>query len=75
MYLELLPRETLSKSTWTEAPSTINPGRSDFGGIMRNNMGNWLLRFSGFLGIATSSQVELHAIYNGLCLAMDQGFK
>ncbi|CAJ2671539.1 unnamed protein product [Trifolium pratense] len=37
-------------------------------------MGNWLLGFSGFIGIATSLQAELHAIYNGLCLAMDRGF-
>ncbi|PNX89071.1 ribonuclease H, partial [Trifolium pratense] len=44
--------------------SLNNPGRADFGGIMRNSRGNWLLGFSGFIGIATSLQAELHAIYN-----------
>jgi hypothetical protein len=37
-------------------------------------MFNWLLGFSSFIGIASSLQAELHSIYNGLRLTMDQGF-
>jgi len=52
-----------------------NPGRSDFGGILRKNNGDWLLGFFDFIEISTSLCVELHAIANGLKIAQAKGFK
>ncbi|GAU24906.1 hypothetical protein TSUD_116310 [Trifolium subterraneum] len=58
-----------------DGSSFNNPGRSDFGGILRDSNENWLLGFSGFIGISTSLCVELQAILNGLKIAQAEGFR
>ncbi|PNX73497.1 ribonuclease H [Trifolium pratense] len=58
-----------------DGSSFNNPGRSGFGGVLRDSNGNWLLGFSGFIGISTSLCAELHAILNGLKIAQAEGFR
>ncbi|PNX89138.1 ribonuclease H, partial [Trifolium pratense] len=58
-----------------DGSSFNNPGRSGFGSILRECNGNWLLGFSGFIGISTSLCAELHAILNGLKIAQVEGFR
>ena len=46
-----------------------NPGRAGFGGLIRNDDGQWVKGFSGFVGIATNLHAELLALFHGLKLA------
>ncbi|PNX83362.1 ribonuclease H [Trifolium pratense] len=46
-----------------------NPGRAGFGGLIRNGGGEWIVRFSGFLGIANNTLAELMTLYHGLKIA------
>lgn len=52
-----------------------NPGRSGYGGLLRNANGEWLLGFSGFCGVTTNTTSELFAIYVGLSLAWRNGYR
>ncbi|XP_019447242.1 PREDICTED: uncharacterized protein LOC109350462 [Lupinus angustifolius] len=52
-----------------------NLGRSRFGGLIRNNAGEWISSFTGFYGFSTNLHVELLAIFHGLKLVWDSGFK
>jgi len=56
-----------------DGSSLSNPGRSSFGGLIRNNNGDWLLGFSGFCGITSCLAAELYAIFHGLRIAYDAG--
>lgn len=49
-----------------------NPGRSGFGGLIRNDRGEWL---AGFCGISTNLHAELLAIVFGLNLAWNSGYR
>lgn len=53
--------------------SFVNPGKSGFGGLFRNNHGEWLLGFAGCCGFSTIMHAEL-AIYHGLTLAQAAGY-
>lgn len=52
-----------------------NPGNAGFGGLIRNNFGEWITGFSGSCGISTSMNAELLAIADGLKLAWYEGFR
>jgi ribonuclease HI len=52
-----------------------NPGNAGFGGLLRNNRGNWIHGFSGSCGRATNLLAELSAIWKGLQLAWDLGYR
>lgn len=52
-----------------------NPGQSGFGGVIRDSTGTWHLGFSGSCGYTTNLNAELHAIYHGLRLAWNNGFR
>lgn len=52
-----------------------NPGRSGFGGIIRNSLGEWVSGFSGFCGISTNLTAELLAIYHSLDIAWKTSYK
>lgn len=56
-----------------DGSSLSNPGRSDFGGLIRNNNGDWLLGFSEFCGITSCLAAELYVIFHGLRVAYDAG--
>jgi len=56
-----------------DGSSLSNPGRSGFGGLIRNNNGDWLLGFSGFCSITSCLAAELYAIFHGLRIAYDAG--
>ena len=58
-----------------DGSSLSNPGRSGFGGLIRNNNGDWLLGFSGFCDITSCLAAELYAIFHGLRIAYDAGHK
>ncbi|GAU37012.1 hypothetical protein TSUD_150480 [Trifolium subterraneum] len=51
-----------------------NPGRSGYGGIIRNDIGGCLYGFSGFCGITTNLKAELLAIVHGLSLTWSKGY-
>lgn len=52
-----------------------NPGRSGYGGLIRNNSGGWLIGFSGSCGYSTNLNAELQAILYGLDLAWNEGYR
>lgn len=58
-----------------DGSSLGNPGRSGFGGILRDMNGEWVSGFSGFCGYTTNINAELLAIYHGLRVAWDMGFR
>ncbi|MCH88087.1 ribonuclease H protein [Trifolium medium] len=58
-----------------DGSSLSNTGRSGFGGLMRNNNGEWLLGFFGFSFITTCLAAELYLILHGLHMAYDVGHK
>jgi hypothetical protein len=51
-----------------------SPKRSSLSSISRNNNGNWLLEFSGFIGIFTFLCVKLDVILNSFKIAQAKGF-
>lgn len=72
--------------TWSSPPpdfvkinvdgsSLGNPGRSGFGGVIRNSHGEWIMGFSGFCGVTTNINSELMAIQVGLKLAWDKDYR
>jgi ribonuclease HI len=58
-----------------DGSSLGNPGPSGFGGVLRQDNGNWIFGFAGTVGISTILHVELLAIYHGLKVAWDQGYR
>lgn len=52
-----------------------NPGRARFSGFLRNNCGDWITGFFGFCGLASNLYVELLAIFTGLHVAWNAGFR
>ncbi|EOY04279.1 Non-LTR retroelement reverse transcriptase-like [Theobroma cacao] len=51
------------------------PGMAAAGGVIRYEVGNWLLGFNYKIGISCSLQAELWALYWGLTLCWDKGFR
>ncbi|XP_028767839.1 uncharacterized protein LOC114725488 [Neltuma alba] len=45
------------------------------GGVVRDHMGNWVVGFSHYLATSSAQEAEEWAIYRGLQLAWDCGFK
>jgi len=74
MLLNLSLIKTLSKVTrqvrWNSLPRRYikinvdvgNPGNADFGGLLRNDRGNWIQGFFGSCGRASNLLTELSAI-------------
>lgn len=58
-----------------DGSSIGNPGRSGYGGLLRNTHGEWLLGFSGSCGLTTNITAELFAIAAGLNLAWQYGYR
>jgi len=52
-----------------------NPGNAGFGGLLRNDIGVLLHGFSGSCGRASNLLAELSAIWRGLYLAWDLGYR
>ncbi|KAL5171611.1 putative ribonuclease H protein [Glycine soja] len=57
----------------TDGSAFGNLGQAGFGGIIRDNLGNWHTGFMGSCGFTTSVHAELLAIYHGLKIARDIG--
>ncbi|EOY16798.1 Uncharacterized protein TCM_035679 [Theobroma cacao] len=51
------------------------PEMATVGGVITDEVGNWLLGFNYKIGISCSLQVELWALYWGLTLCWDKGFR
>lgn len=58
-----------------DGSSLGNHGPAGFGGLIRNNAGEWICGFSGSCGYADNLTAEVHAIKHGVELAWDKGFK
>lgn len=43
-----------------------NPGRTGFGGLLREDDGTWIAGFIGYVGFSTNVHAELMAILYGL---------
>ncbi|GMP59729.1 hypothetical protein CsSME_00022890 [Camellia sinensis var. sinensis] len=52
-----------------------DPGEGGFGGLIRDERGMWLVGYYGKLGVCTSLEAELWAIYRGLAIAFEKGYK
>ncbi|XP_014629713.1 uncharacterized protein [Glycine max] len=52
-----------------------NTGKAGFSGILCDNLGQWLSSFSGSCDFATSLNAELHALFHGLSLTWNSGYK
>ena len=50
-----------------------NPGRTGLGGLVRTEDGNWVVLFSGYIGMSTNLHGELLALWHGLQVAWDMG--
>ncbi|KAK7268687.1 hypothetical protein RIF29_21393 [Crotalaria pallida] len=50
-----------------------NPGPAGFGGLLRDDLGKWLLGFSGHIGISYNLHAEIEAIRNRLEVAWNYG--
>jgi ribonuclease HI len=52
-----------------------NPGVAGAGGVIRDHLGAWIGGFARNIGICSSVNAELWAVYVGLQLAWDRGFR
>ena len=52
-----------------------NPGSAGCGGMFRDPLGKWLVGFSVNLGVCTSVKAEMMALWHGLKIARDKGFR
>ncbi|KAL0345186.1 UNVERIFIED_CONTAM: hypothetical protein Sradi_4349900 [Sesamum radiatum] len=52
-----------------DGSSLGNPGKSGYGGIIRDEAGNIIVAFSGYIGNATNNVAECWALRNGLDVA------
>lgn len=50
-----------------------NPRCTNFGGLIRNNNGSWLVGLFGYVGVESNFLLKLLAIKFGLQLAWDKG--
>lgn len=66
------PPENIYKIN-VDGSSIGNPGKSGFGGLIRNMLGEWLCGYSGFCGVTSCLNAELLAIFYGLSLAWSRG--
>jgi len=53
--------------------SCLCDGRAGAGGLIRIGDGNWVTRFSGFMGIANNTYAELMTLFFGVKLANNMG--
>lgn len=58
-----------------DGSSRGNPRPADFGGLVRNDMGGFIVGFSGSVGFYEILQAELLAIFHGLQISWERGFK
>ncbi|KAF7823154.1 putative WRKY transcription factor 31 [Senna tora] len=59
----------------TDGACSGNPGPFAIGGIIRNQLGNWISGYSGYVGTGTALKAELWAISSGIKLASNLGCK
>ncbi|KAG5249134.1 non-LTR retroelement reverse transcriptase [Salix suchowensis] len=52
-----------------------NPGEAGAGGVLRDGMGSWIAGFARNNGICSSVTAELWAVYIGLQLTWDRGYR
>lgn len=59
----------------TDGCSKGNPGRASFGGVLRDDRGEWIMGFYGKLPNCASLEAELWGIYRGLKAISDRDLK
>ncbi|CAL5378534.1 unnamed protein product [Camellia sinensis] len=59
----------------TDGSTKGDPGKGGFGGLIRDERGIWLISYYGKLDVCTSLEAEFWAIYRGLTIAFEKGYK
>ncbi|KAL7165459.1 hypothetical protein ACSBR2_041193 [Camellia fascicularis] len=59
----------------TDGSTKGDPGEGGFGGLIRDEKGLWLIGYYGKFDVCTSLEVEFWAIYRGLTIAFEKGYK
>ncbi|KAK7259161.1 hypothetical protein RIF29_24760 [Crotalaria pallida] len=52
-----------------------NPGRAGYGGLLRDINGSWLCGFAGQYGVSNNIHMEILAIFYGLEVAWNRGYR
>ena len=52
-----------------------NPNQATYGSLLRNDLGDWLLGYSGVIGDENILYAELYGIWVGLTTAWEKGFR
>ena len=59
----------------TDASVRMEQGRVSYGGIVRDDIGNWILGYYGFIGKTKITEAELWSIHQGLKITKDKDWK
>lgn len=59
----------------TDGSSLGNPGLVGGGGVIRDEIGNWVAGFSRRIGVTSSFEAELWALRDGLTICVDKNFQ
>lgn len=69
------PPHTGAVKVNVDGSATGNPGPADYGGLLQDSDGNWILGFKGSVGITQILFAELRGILQGLKIAWENGFR
>ena len=73
-FVSWVPPEDIEIKVNVDRSRVDDPLVARFGGVLRNNSREWIVRFSGFHGLALILSVKLHGIKHGLLQAYQRGF-
>ena len=58
----------------TDGSSLGNPGSAGGGGVLRDEMGSWVLGFSRNIGVTSSFEAELWVLRDGLSICVEKNY-
>ncbi|KAK9039463.1 hypothetical protein V6N11_014663 [Hibiscus sabdariffa] len=68
-------RSSLRVTSGSKNDKSDSIGFGSVGGVFRDNAGSWISGFGRVIGITDALHAELWAIYEGLCIAWQNGFE
>ena len=75
IFIRWIPPPTGWVKLNTDRCYKVNPGLASGGGLLRDEDGKWIKGFDYNIGICTVTMSELWAIYHGLTLAWNEGYR